>query len=36
MVNDNGFTFIAEQVSDTLPGGGKPEETKLISVKDIV
>ena len=36
MVNDNGFTFIAEQVSDKLPGGGKPEETRLISVKDIV
>lgn len=36
MVNDNGFMFIAEQVSDNVPGSGKPEETRLISVKDIV
>lgn len=36
MVNDNGFMFIAEQVSDKLPGSGKPEETRLISVKEIV
>ena len=35
MVNDNGFIFIAEQVSDILPGSCNSEETRLVSVKEI-
>lgn len=35
MVNDNGFIFIAEQVSDKLRGSCNFEETRLVSVKEI-